>query len=44
MNNYEYPTRPNVQTNPDVPDLILVQLWIIPQEYLIDIGPTRSLQ
>ena len=43
MNNYEYPTRPNVQTNPDVPDLDLGSVMDIPQEYLIDIGPTRSL-
>ena len=43
MNNYEYPTRPNVQTNPDVPDLDLKSVMDIPQEYLIDIGPTRSL-
>ena len=43
MNNYEYPTRPNVQTNPDVPDLDLKSVMDIPQEYLIDIGPTRTL-
>ena len=43
MNNYEYPTRPNVQTNPDVPDLDLGSVMDISQEYLIDIGPTRSL-
>lgn len=43
MNNYEYPTRPNVQTHPDVPDLDLKTVMDIPQEYLIDIGPTRTL-
>ena len=43
MNNYEYPTRPNVQTNPDVPDLDLGSVMDIPQEYLIDIGLTRTL-
>ena len=43
INNFEYPTRPNVQTHPDVPDLDLNSVMDIPQEYLIDIGPTRTL-
>ena len=43
IHNFEYPTRPNVPTNPDVPDIDLQAVMDIPQEYLIDIGPTRAL-
>ena len=42
-NNYEYPTRPNVPTNADVPDLNLNHLMDVPQHHLADLGPTRTL-
>jgi iron(III) transport system substrate-binding protein len=43
MNNYEYPTRPNVTTHPDVPDLNLEHLMDAPQSNLADLGPTRTM-
>lgn len=43
MNNFEYPTRPNVPTNPDVPDINIENLTHVPQEHLADVGPTRTL-
>ena len=43
LNNYEYPTRPNVQTNPDVPDINIEHLVQVPQKHLADLAPTRSL-
>ena len=43
LNNYEYPTRPNVQTNPDVPDINIEHLVKVPQKHLADLAPTRTL-
>jgi iron(III) transport system substrate-binding protein len=43
MNNFEYPTRPNVQTHPDVPDMNIETILHVPQEHLADVGPTRTL-
>ena len=43
VNNFEYPTRPNVPTNPDVPDINIEHLVDVQQEHLADVGPTRTL-
>jgi iron(III) transport system substrate-binding protein len=43
LNNYEYPTRPNVPTHKEVPDINLEHLLEFPQHYLSDLGPTRTL-
>jgi iron(III) transport system substrate-binding protein len=43
VNNFEYPTRPKVPTNPDVPDINIGHLIDVPQEHLADVGPTRTL-
>ena len=43
INNYEYPTRPNVPTNPDVPDINIEHLIKVPQKHLADLAPTRAL-
>ena len=40
---FEYPTRPNVTTHPDVPDIDLSTLMTVDQAHLADLGPTRVL-
>ena len=43
QNTFEYPTRPGIETHPDVPALKVEWLADVQQEHLSDIGPTRQL-
>jgi iron(III) transport system substrate-binding protein len=40
---FEYPTRPGVATHPDVPALAPDTLATIEQDWLADVGPTRTM-
>lgn len=40
---FEYPTRPGVATHPDVPALTPDTLATIDQDWLADVGPTRTM-
>ena len=43
QNTFEYPTRPGIDTHPDVPALKVEWLADIEQSHLSDIGPTRQM-
>ena len=43
QNTFEYPTRPGINTHPDVPALTVEWLADVKQDQLSDIGPTRQL-
>ncbi len=40
---FEYPTRPGIETHPDVTPVSIDQLARVPQSKLADLGPTRAL-
>lgn len=41
--NFEYPTRPGVQTHPDVPAVDSLKLATVEQAWLADLGPTKAM-